>query len=516
MQTEKEYSALREIASLRCESVGEYSLPDYNGDVRKILTVRTKVFPSGKFVGDDSLEISGTVGYEIVYLDSENNITHTEFTTDYEAAVKINSETYIDSDVRSSVLTCNVRLVGPRKLSVKCSLDNDFKISERRTYSIGGDAFMELEPETLDSSASILTASFSSADGREISAELLSIEGAIADEVEILLCDARLEQSYTDVSEGKATIKGDIVFTSLVRNAEQIPQLVIKSVPYSEELSLDDSDSFASIDCRVDFTSIKSSVTPTEDGISLSACASVIPRLTGKKNRSLELVSDAYLKERSSSNEYVDFGYIEHVASERKDDVLEYKLSPTELGLEGSAEVIYTDAHARVEKCEIQDDGVVIVGEIRVSGIACQVFEGASPLFSPIKINLPFEQNVNINCQKHGNMRSNCTVNVNAVKVNIDENGAVVNLDISSFVTISTERRQRCLGASYLGDEEYERDDSVVTVYYPDSSESLFSIAKRFHTSVVSIAESNRLTESVFASLGEPLSNQNVKKLLIK
>ena len=43
MQTEKEYLTGREILGLRCESTGEYSLPDYNGDVKKVLMVKIPV-----------------------------------------------------------------------------------------------------------------------------------------------------------------------------------------------------------------------------------------------------------------------------------------------------------------------------------------------------------------------------------------------------------------------------------------------------------------------------------------
>ena len=143
MQTQKEYLSGREISALRCESLGDYSLPDYNGDVKKVLAVKAKVFPTGKFVGDDLLEFSGSIGYDVVYLDSENTVTHAEFTTDYDGAVRINSETYVDSDIATSVSSCNLRLVGPRKLSVKTLLDNDVRITESKRYDIPGDAFVE-------------------------------------------------------------------------------------------------------------------------------------------------------------------------------------------------------------------------------------------------------------------------------------------------------------------------------------------------------------------------------------
>jgi hypothetical protein len=97
-----------------------------------------------------------------------------------------------------------------------------------------------------------------------------------------------------------------------------------------------------------------------------------------------------------------------------------------------------------------------------------------------------------------------------------DANLAIFSCVTSASVTVNSQKRQRCLGSSYLTDEEYLRDESVVTVYYPDSTESLFDIAKRFHTSVSSIAENNRLTQSVFASSLEPLGTFEIKKLIIR
>jgi hypothetical protein len=113
-------------------------------------------------------------------------------------------------------------------------------------------------------------------------------------------------------------------------------------------------------------------------------------------------------------------------------------------------------------------------------------------------------------------MRIKTTVDASGTKINLDDNSIMASVVLKTFVTLDSERKQRCLSASYITDEEYFKDDSVVTVYYPDASESLFSIAKRFHTSVVEIAESNSISESVFSSFDAPLGGSGVKKLLIK
>ena len=113
-------------------------------------------------------------------------------------------------------------------------------------------------------------------------------------------------------------------------------------------------------------------------------------------------------------------------------------------------------------------------------------------------------------------MQTNCSVIASDVKMEFDENNVHVSCDLLTCVVLSSEHVQRCLGSSYVTDEEFLHDDSVVTVYYPDASESLYGIAKRFHTSVASIAESNRLTESVFATSTEPLSAAGITKLIIR
>ena len=516
MQTEKEYLTGREIAALRCESAGEYSLPDYNGDVKKVLMVKTKVFPSGSFPSDDSLEFSGSVFYEVVYLDGENNVTHAEFSTDYDAAVRINAETYVDSDVETRVGNCNMRLVGPRKLSVKCSLESDVRLLEKKMYEVIGDAFDGYEPEVLTASVSVFEPSFATGEGEEYTEEILTIDAAIADEVEILLSDATFVYDFVERSDDEVEIKGRIKVTLLYKNADSMPRIATKEIPFDEDVKLSGAMALEDIKARVEITGLKSKVEPTEDGVSLSVTFTATPKIYGIRNNDLEVISDAYLKERGTVNEQSEFGYNEHICSERKEENFSAKLPLSEVGIENIGDVIFAEASPKAESCEIDENGVKITGEIRFSGIACQVSEENERTCFPIKFSLPFSQNVNNDCQIHDNMRANCSVSASDVKIEFDENNVYASCELLTSVALSSERRQRCLGSSYVTDEEFLRDASVVTVYYPDASESLFGIAKRFHTSVASIAESNRLTESVFASSTEPLSNVGITKLIIR
>ena len=516
MQIEKEYTVGREINTLRCESVGEYSLPDYNGDVKKVLLVKTQVYPSGKFVGDDLLEFSGSVGYEVVYVDGENNLTHAEFSTDYEAAVKINSENYVDSDVKTVVSSYNMRLVGPRKFSVKCSLDSDVRISERREHSIDGDAFMEYEPEYISMDAKVYTSMFASGETRDINEEILTLDGAIADEVEILFCDIHPNLMITDRTDNSLTIKGNLKAELLYKNSDNNIKVAEKDIPYLEEVNFDGADEFDSLEFRLDTVNKKTTVVPNENGVSLNLCASMTSKVSAKKNAALDLVTDMYLKERGTDNEYSDFGYTEYVCTENYQGEVGAKYPLSELDVEGINDIICADASLRSENCEITDQGVKICGEIKFSAIACQVSEDGERTYVPVRFSETYEEYVNTSCQLQDNMRANHSVWLENIKMTVDEDGILATGDILATVNILSDRRKRCLSASYITDDEYSYDDSIVTVYYPDASESLFDVAKKFHTSVGAIAENNRLTEAVFASSSKPLTSSGVSKLLIK
>ena len=516
MQTKREYLTGREINSLRCESTGEYTLPDYNGDVKKVMTVKTKIFPSEKFVSDDSLDFSGTVLYEVVYIDADNNITHAEFTTDYDAAVRINSQLYVDSDVETAVSSCNMRIVGPRKLSVKCTLDSCVKISERKTYEVDGDAFVSYEPEVLTSSVDSMCFAFAKGEQKELGGEILRIEGAIEDEVEILLIDSDFELTSLSVDDNEANIKGRVKVNTLYRNNDGAPCVALGEFNLEDTIVADGIDASLPTNVRADVVGLRGSVEPNEDGVSITASFGLSLALSQVKNEQIEVVIDSYLKERGCENDYTDLIYTEHVCTERHEADFSVKVPLDELGIDGAGDIVWCNATAKVDFCDIEENSVKINGEIRFSGIACQVSDENTYNYFPVKLTTPFKQNVNVNCQKHDNMHSNCSVTVSDVKMELSENGVNASCVLLLSVTLVSERRQRCIGASFVTEEEYLGDDSLVTVYYPDSSESLFDIAKRYHTSVASIAESNRLAESVFAASGDPVLRAGVKKLIIK
>ena len=516
MQTDKEYVTERSLVGLHSESSGEYPLPDYNGDVKRVLMINPRVVPTGKFINEGSVEFSGTVFYDVVYLDSENNVSHAEFSTDYDLAVKADSELYEDSYVTTSLSSYNVRLTGPRKFSAKCSLSSDVRIMERRVLEVGGDAFDGREPETLTAAASIIKPIFAVGKESEVKEEILMLEGAIEDEVSVLLSDVRAGTPVLSCDQSGADIKADLDVTLVYKNDTAPVLTKTVRVPYTGRVDAEGLDSCASLFGNVTVGGLKTETVPSEEGVSVVATFSATPGVRGLKNDSLELIGDAYLKECSTSNEYSDFSYTEHICTESAESDFSARLPLTDVTDAPITGVAYVNSVVRVDECELEENGARIRGEIRFSGIGTEEdFEG-NINYTNLRITLPFEEYVNINCQIHDNMRLECHIDTFDEKIEIADGHAVASCSLSILLTLNSQRKQRCLGASYLGDEVYENDGSTITVYYPDEKESVFDIAKKFHTSVRCIAEDNAFTQSVFASSSSPLKSFGYKKILIK
>ena len=113
-------------------------------------------------------------------------------------------------------------------------------------------------------------------------------------------------------------------------------------------------------------------------------------------------------------------------------------------------------------------------------------------------------------------MQYDVKVLTHSTSASIDSESIYGNCAIECMAVLSQEKTERILSAMTLKeDEAFERCGSKITVYYPTPSDTLFSVAKKYHTSCVKLASDNSITESVLASDNPDGRLSGVKKLLI-
>ncbi|MBQ7333212.1 MAG: LysM peptidoglycan-binding domain-containing protein, partial [Clostridia bacterium] len=96
----------------------------------------------------------------------------------------------------------------------------------------------------------------------------------------------------------------------------------------------------------------------------------------------------------------------------------------------------------------------------------------------------------------------------------LDADNLSLELWYSVSYSLGCAESERYLSSCELvGDVEYKKTPSSITVYYPDENETLFQVAKKFHTTVKDIAADNMISEPT--ALGVP-AKIGLKKLIIR
>ena len=165
------------------DSSCEYILPDYMGDIKKILTSKARILPGGRFASDGEVEVTGTVEYEVIYADSENRLTAVNTSSDYSVSLPIPAEGYVGCAADGRVANFNIRITGPRKMSLKSSVEVAAVITTEAELEVVGDVFSgEREPQYTSRSISVENAKYGKSLEREYAEEAERLGGVMADD----------------------------------------------------------------------------------------------------------------------------------------------------------------------------------------------------------------------------------------------------------------------------------------------------------------------------------------------
>ena len=511
------YNKNIKCADVHTESAAEYILPDYLGDVRKILFTSAAVRPAGRFMGGDRAECSGIVVYNMIYLDAEDNLSSAEFTSDYDYTVKCPCESCRDMQADTRVSGYSIRLSGPRKISAKASVVGSVRMSCDEEISLGGDCAEGREDlETSTSRLNIRHTEQSGAVEREYAESLIKLDSAIAEEVSVVYCDAKAVVESAECCDSAVSLKGKLRMSAVIKNGEAGAFLSEKVVNFEESVPFEKVDSEMKLIPETVVTSLKPSVNATEEGCEVVLSGIVELSVSGEKNDVCEVITDGYLKSCESECSYGELCYCEMV------DVISAKGSHSatipraEIETGRLREVVFLTAEPKVDSISCEGDGVKIVGEVKYSGVASELDEEGSISYVMLKFSSPFDTNVNVSCQNPEKTRFELKVNAHSAGASIDSDNLYASCVLDCSLTVCEEKEERILASmNAKEDEAYSKEGAKITVYYPTAEDTLFSVAKRFHTSAVKVASDNSLTESVMSRENSEGSLQGVKKLLI-
>ncbi len=502
-----------------CESSCEYILPDYMGDIKKLLMSRAKTVPTGKFTDDGNIEISGSVEYDIFYSDAEGKLTAINTSSDFSHNIPVDTEKHIDSSEESRVSSLKIRVCGPRKIAVKAEIETALTIAEENDFSIDGNVFSEEEPNVEKCTRLIKYANsiFKKSGEREYAEIAGKIEKTDSSDVETVAVFGTVRLKEAKAGEGAVTVKGENRVSAILKTQTRPPFCIKTAIPFEETIEADGVTPEMQVIADGLISSVSIGLGNEEDPC--VAVANIIAEYSVEavQNLSETVVTDAYIPTKETINKYTEAEYCESIFSGTKEFYLEVRSKKNEYGLSEVGDIIASDCEIRNAKASLSKSGCDFSGEIVASAIVCEANVEGDVSYVPVKMQKSFMENVNFDLQIPEETVLDCAIEIKDCEPYVDaENLNIRCLAVAKMHLFKNSSIKRLCSCQASEGELKKHDSAVINVYYPKTGERLFDVAKRYHTTSAKIAMDNSLSESVVSMLDSPDSLSGIKKLIIR
>ena len=504
-KNETQFMETRRVEDLRCECSAEISLPDYNTDVRKILYFTATPHHISSFASGDGLECSGEVTFEVIYLDFEAAVSSASFSGDYNFKVRCDTDGYKDALVDTRLDNLSLRLMSPRKIAAKATLDSDVIILSEKSFDCEGDALdAALDPQLERTFAMARKTSITPPAEREYAESLCRFDGKTVDDVQLLHLSTKPRIERVNMENGNCQISGSIFVEGLIKTDDCPIYKLEKKLNLEDSIPLDNVGDGAELYPHLNVVSAAASVRGDESGVELVLNLITEARIVCEENQRLELLTDNYLCSCDCENDYADIPFEEYLGRVVTDVEINEKIPFGTLGTGKLRDVVFTTATPRIKSQELDNNRMEIAGEILVSAIANETNDEEAVEIIPLKFSREFAENVNLNCQISPNSGVFTDIDLQDVSINVDADGISFHGKMHIICTLTEGRNITALKSSNIvPDSDFSSNPVRIEVYYPVAGESLYSIAKSHHTTVEKIAANNPDAAETFASGGK-------------
>ena len=484
----------------------EFSLPDYQPEMKRLLRVKATVLPSDQYVGAGNVECAGRIDYCILYTGNDGALYCTNQSGEY----KFSGPLEIPSDFEAGEgILCQVdsaaeqtvgRVIAPRKVSIKCRLRSRVRLYGSRMLSERIENAPSVERLCGESEYAAVYV------GR---GEPLSLADEIVcedreDAVRVICADGQVFVSEANAGSGVVHCRGEVCLKLLCcrEDTETLtPYTVLRRIPFSESVTADGTE----VNCEACARGVCSDIQITvEDGKILCEVEMELQVKAMRRER-VAYTRDLYSTENACENTYRAVEIPKMIKCANGNLSLNTSLSMEEAGIREGLELVDLTGVATVGVPETEKGKYKFAGKCRFHAILSDGEELSAQEFE-----VPFRYEL----EGGQEFPTDCEVAAEVTSCRGKTDGERIAVDAELFFTMSLCGKEEIsvLSDAAIGDAWQSRG-AVYTVCYPDRHDTLWSVAKRYHCGISQLTERNRLANAPAADAPESLSG--IKYLIV-
>lgn len=484
----------------------DFTLPDYQPEIKRLLRVRANVQPPEIYIGAGNVECSGTVDYTVLYSGNDGALYCTDQSGEYRFSFPVELPADFDAgesvlcDVESLPETVTGRVSAPRKLTLRCRLRS-------RAHLFG----TRVLPDPVEPSPGIqrLSGTCESAHVFLGMGEPLTLGDEILcdpqdSDVRVICADAQVFVTEAGAGSGTVNCRGELCLKLLCchdTTGETYPML--RRIPFSQAVEADGVE--VNCDCSAHGSAQDLRIT-VEDG-RIQCEATVHLQVRAQRNETIALTRDAYSTASECITAYQDLTVPTALRCVGGNFSLGTAFPLEEVGIRAGLRPVDMDGSVTMGDAEYDRGKYYLNGKCRF-----HVILAGEDDWSAQEIEVPFRYETDGLRDALPVSSAELNANLISCRARIDGERIGIDAEIAVSGALRGERNVRVLSDCRMG-EKWQAPGAVFTVCYPEKEDTLWSVARRYHRPVSELAAKNALAPSPAADAKDSLAG--VRYLII-
>lgn len=512
---------------LTTEIAGDFSLPDYQPEIKRLLRIRADVLPSDRTGGGD--EIGGVLDYYVLYMGHDNALYCAPLSTEYHMELPMENRGGESLSVgEPMVCLCDTtaetpigRVTAPRRLNIRCKLNTHAMLYGE--CPLGADVRAEADAptdlETLPGTADV---------GRVWSGvgEALPLQDDLIlppanGEWRVVCAEGAVLMTEASPSEGAVNCRGEVTLKLTLCPAESDENFASDAPGMGEASTLTILRRKIPFNQTVDMEGVPASCMATACGHCTDLSVqmeeghvhvdlNVVTEARAQVCEQVPYVKDLYSTRRAGASHYATYPVEQAVRAINGNFTLSDSLPLDEVSIDPAAQVLDVTAEAVPAEllCDHAKGRCVLTGTCRAHLLLLRDGEYASA-----DMELPFRYEFDdasrmgaSEAPSEGNTPFDGSVSVHNCRARMD--GERIALDAELGVSLRT-RRPAPLTAladvSFGEDADANRRRGEYVICFPAPTDTLWSVAKRYHAPMAALTAANNLPAGAAADEIESL-----------
>ncbi len=473
----------------------DFSLPDYQPEIRRLLSTRVVFLPHNEYIGNGNAEISGDINYKITYLGADGSIYCTTLSDKYGFNAPLNFNLHnVNNDEVILIPYCktenvNTRVLGPRKLNVRTKLACRLMCYSPSLYTpnlVGAHNKGAMENRILETDCINIK---KSATESQILNDFISFDSP-SENVRIIDCIPSAIVNECLASTDKITTRGDVMLKILYCNEleNSHPLSLIKKIPFSMELACNGVNSLFEcvahcicFDERFDFAENGATVELT---LSTSAIA--------QRNETVKYVADAYSTEKICENSTSSLTVTNAVRACSGNLTQNDVFSLENIKLSTDAKIIDISGKSAITELESENGKLIFKG---MNDYQLTYFVDGE--YSSISLNAPIKYELDSRAMPKAEkaFKWRAESSVSSVRTRKDAERLFIDCELNLSMMLTSENDIEILNEMIFG-EYLNKDRAEILLCYPERNATLWSVAKQYGEPQRTIRQKNTIPEN--------------------